>query len=140
MKDLRQLRARQKGGKYLMNEKYITVFKQMCQTVSILAEQVMDYNKKNNNDKGYETAEKMRNMYMALEDKFVNGDELSRVDFVQLITVSYIVMNNIQTRIENEQKALEGYKVDLLPKLSRIMNETSDDESARKLAEELFSI
>ena len=123
-----------------MNEKYITVFKQMCQTVSALAEQVMDYNKKNNNDKGYETAEKMRNMYMTLEDKFVNGDELSRVDFVQLITVSYIVMNNIQTRIENEQKALEGYKVDLLPKLSRIMNETSDDESARKLAEELFSI
>ena len=100
----------------------------------------MDYNKKNNNDKGYETAEKMRNIYMTLEDKFVNGDELSRVDFVQLITVSYIVMNNIQTRIENEQKALEGYKVDLLPKLSRIMNETSDDESARKLAEELFSI
>ena len=123
-----------------MNEKYITLFKQMCQTVSVLAEQVMDYNKKNNNDKGYETAEKMRNMYMALEDKFVNGDELNRVDFVQLITVSYIVMNNIQTRIENEQKSLEGYKVDLLPKLSRIMNETSDDESARKLAEELFSI
>ena len=50
-----------------------------------------------------------------------------------------MVMNNIQNHIAAQRKAIEGYKLDIIPKLSRIMNETKDNpEQTQKLANELF--
>ena len=59
----------------------------------------MDYDKSNNDEKGYATAEMMRNDYQKLEDVLSEGKELTYIDYTKLLAAAYIVMNNIQDRI-----------------------------------------
>lgn len=46
-----------------MDESYKSLFIELCRSAQVLAEQVMDYDKKQEDSKGYETAESMRNDY-----------------------------------------------------------------------------
>lgn len=120
---------------------YKKIFSTACQTAASLAEEVMDYNKNSQNDNGYHTAEVMKANYQMLKDNIDNDKELEYKDYVNLIAIIYIIMNNIQNQIDNKEKALQEYKINILPKLSRIMEEAKEDKSkVKELAENLFKI
>lgn len=119
-----------------MDKKYTELFTLISQSISNLAEQVMNNHQENGENKQQETAQIMRDDYLNLHDKLVNGEELNKADFARLLVGAIIVTNQLNARIKNEQKALDGYKIDVIPKLDRINN--ADAEEVPSLAKELF--
>lgn len=127
-----------------MNQKYIELFREIAHNTEIMAERVMEYDKQKDDKEGLKTAETMRNDFSNLYDKIradnFNPETLTRAEWAKILVGSMIVTNNIEQQLENQRKALQGYKMDLIPKLNRIMEETKTDEEATKLAENLFEI
>ena len=122
-----------------MDSKYIVLFKEMMLGAANLAEQVMSYNKEKGDQKGYETAEIMRNDYLNLHQNLQNPAYIpAREDFARLLVAAYVLSNNITEHIKLQQKALDGYKLDILPKLDRILNEAKTNEEAIDLANKIF--
>lgn len=130
-----------------MDKHYLKLFTEMTHTIEVLAEQVMELNKTKGDDKGVETATIMRDDYRSLYDRMrqENFDEktLTKKDYARFLVGAIIVAQQIDNKIKNEKKALSGYKVDLIPKLERVINEVKSDDDKDKLSaliEELFSI
>jgi hypothetical protein len=125
-----------------MDKKYLQLFSELAHAVEVLSEQVMEYDRKKNDTKGEQTAQSMRDDYANLYDKLRNNAEaqITKSDYAKLLVAAYIVVNNIEDRIKGERKAIEGYKIDIIPKLSRINDETTNDAEASALAEEIFKI
>ena len=124
-----------------MNKEYLTLFKELAHAVELLAEQVMEYDHKHNDDSGEKTAQIMRDDFAALSSKFENEEAvLERNDYIKLLTGVYIIVNNLQDKITNIKKTIDGYNTNVRAKLQRIMNETKTDEEANQLANELFNI
>lgn len=124
-----------------MDTGYITLFTELARSSEVIAEQVMALNKANNDEQGETTAAIMRDDYAKLYDKLRNGDgELSRNEFAKLLVSTYIVVNNLEDRIKNYTKSVEQYKINVMPKLQRIIDETKTDEEAKNLANEIFTI
>lgn len=119
-----------------MDKTYIELFTLISQSVANLAEQVMNNHQDNGEIKEQETAKMMRDDYMKLHDKLAVNEDLTKADFARLLVGAIIITNQLNTRIKNEQTALEGYKLDIIPKLDRINNAKEDEVSS--LAEELF--
>ena len=82
----------------------------------------------------------MRNDFAALHDKLGTDEPITKADYAKLLVAAMIITNNIEDRIKSERKAIEGYKIDIIPKLSRVNDETTNDEEAQKLADEIFKI
>jgi hypothetical protein len=124
-----------------MDKKYLQLFTELAHAVETLSEQVMEYDRQKNDEKGEQTAQSMRDDYAKLYDK-LRGDNvvLTRSEYAKLLVAAYIVVNNIEDRIKGGRKAIEGYKIDIIPKLSRINDETTNDADASTLAEEIFKI
>ena len=124
-----------------MDKKYLQLFTELAHAIETLSEQVMEYDRQKNDEKGEQTAQSMRDDYAKLYDK-LRGDNvvLTRSEYAKLLVAAYIVVNNIEDRIKGERKAIEGYKIDIIPKLSRINDETTNDADASALAEEIFKI
>lgn len=124
-----------------MDKKYLQLFTELAHAVETLSEQVMEYDRQKSDEKGEKTAQSMRDDYAKLYDK-LRGDNvvLTRSEYAKLLVAAYIVVNNIEDRIKGERKAIEGYKIDIIPKLSRINDETTNDADASALAEEIFKI
>lgn len=127
-----------------MNEKYIHLFKELTRSMAVLAETVMEYNHKHDDTKGEETAQIMREDYQNLNDKLstpgFDSQTLTRAEFAKLLVGAIVLMQNLEERIKVEQLAVQGYKIDTIPKLERVVNETNNDESALNLANQLFQI
>ena len=121
-----------------MDKKYVELFTLIAQTTANLAEQVMEEHKKNNEEKGYQTAETMRNDFLNLHDKLGTDEVLDKADYARLLVGAIIVTNQLDARIKSEQKALQGYKIDIIPKLDQINN--ADASETTELAESLFEI
>lgn len=122
-----------------MDKKYNELFTLIARTTASVAEQVMDLHKANNEEKQYATAQSMRDDFMALHDKLAEGRPLTKADYARLLVGSIIVVNQIDSRIKNDQQALRAYKIDLIPKLDQINNADTEEESLT-LAEKLFLI
>lgn len=124
-----------------MDKTYIKLFRDLAHTTENLAEQVMTLNKESESIK---SAKVMRDDYAKLYDKIRDGnfspDTLTRGEFARLLVGAIIVAQQIENRIEKEKTALQGYKIDIIPKLERIVNETNTDEEALSLAKEVFNI
>lgn len=129
-----------------MDKNYLKLFTQLAHTVQILAEQVVELNHSKQDKKGEETATTMRNDYQELYDRMRAADfdpaTLDRKDYARLLVGAIIIVQQIEIKINNEKKALSGYKVDLIPKLERIINETKEDaqDNIPNLVAELFEI
>lgn len=127
-----------------MNEKYLELFRGVCQATEILAERVLDYSKTKNDEKTVETSEVMRQDYSSLHDRLraedFNPETLTKSDFIKFYVGVLIVINNMQDQIDTLNKSINGYKIDVMPKLQQIVNGTENDEEARKLANELFQV
>lgn len=121
-----------------MDKKYIELFTLIAQSTANIAEQVMEEHKKNGEEKGYQTAETMRNDFLNLHDKLEMEELLNKADYARLLVGAIIVTNQLDARIKNEQKILQGYKIDIIPKLDQINN--ADATETKGLAERLFEI
>lgn len=125
-----------------MHKKYIELFKELAHATEIAAEQVMEYDKSKNDDKGYETAKTMRDDYAALYDKIKNetfDGVLTKAEYAKILVGCYVTVGNLQDRIQALQKAIAGYQTDLVPKLDAVIAAESD-EQAQAIAEEQFQI
>ena len=60
-----------------MNNNYITLFREIAHNCEILSEQVMELDRKNNDEKGLNTATIMRNDYAKLYDRLKAEDFLA---------------------------------------------------------------
>lgn len=121
-----------------MDKRYTELFALITQTTANLAERVMEEHKKNGEDKGYQTAETMRNDYLNLHNKLNSDEVLNKADYARLLVGAIIVTNQLEARIKNEQKALQGYKIDIIPKLDQINNAEATETA--ELAEKLFKV
>ena len=121
-----------------MDKRYLELFTLISQNISNLAEQVMNNHQDKGEIKEQETAQTMRDDYMALHDKLKANEELNKADYARLLVGAIIVTNQLDARIKNEQKALDGYKIDVIPKLDRINGIEADEVPS--LAAELFNI
>ena len=121
-----------------MDKRYIELFTLISQSVANLAEQVINGHQDKGETKEQETAQIMRDDYISLHDKLIAGEDLVKADFARLLVGAFIVTNQLDARIKNEQKALDGYKLDVIPKLDRINNTEVDEVPS--LAAELFNI
>ena len=122
-----------------MDAKYTELFTLLTQAIEVLAEQVMEEHQKNGEEKGYDTAKIMRDDYAALRDKLSNNETLVKADYARLLVGCLIFANQLINKIERDKKALQDYKINIIPKLDQINNATTEEEVA-KLAEELFQI
>lgn len=121
-----------------MHKKYLELFKELTRATAVAAEQVMDYDKEKNDDKGFETAKTMRDDFEALHEKLAAESfdgNLTKAEYAKLLVGCYVIVGNLQDRIEALKKAIAGYQSDLVPKLSKII-EAADDVEAQKLADE----
>jgi len=94
--------------------------------------------------KAEQTAQSMRDDYIKLYDKMraddFKAESLTKSDYARLLVGVLIIVNNLETRISNEQKAVKNYKEEIVTRLERVVNECKTDEESQKLAEELFTI
>ena len=126
-----------------MHNKYIQLFKELAKATAVSAEQVMDYDKQKNDEKGLAAAETLRDDFNALYDKIAAKDFdgiLEKADFARLLVGTLIIVNQLNDRITALKKALSGYQTDIIPKLQEIVDNAKDDEEAMKIAEEKFII
>jgi len=121
-----------------MDSKYLELFTLIAQQIANLAEQVMNDHQDKGETKEQETAQTMRDDYLNLHDKLISNQELNKADYARILVGAIIIANQLTTRIQNEQKALDGYKLDIIPKLDQINNTEYDDVPA--LAAKLFTV
>ena len=121
-----------------MDSKYLELFTLITQQIANLAEQVMNDHQDKGEIKEQEIAQTMRDDYLNLHDKLTTNQELNKADFARVLVGAIIVANQLDTRIKNEQKALDGYKLDIIPKLDQINNTEYDDVPT--LATKLFTV
>ena len=120
-----------------MDKKYVTLFKDLAQATAASAEQVMDYDRSQNDEKGLKTATIMRDDYQKLADKINDvGDAYvpNKDEIAKLLVSAMIQVNQLQDRINNLEKAMTGYQTDTIPKLQKILDEAKDDDDARNMA------
>lgn len=120
-----------------MDKKYVTLFKDLAQATAASAEQVMDYDRSQNDEKGLKTATIMRDDYQKLADKINDvGDAYvpNKDEVAKLLVSAMIQVNQLQDRINNLKKAMTGYQTDTIPKLQKILDEAKDDDDARNMA------
>ena len=123
-----------------MDKKYIELFKSLAQATAVSAEQVMEYDRQKNDEKGLETAQIMRDDFQALTERVSQENyTLSKADAAKLLVGALIQTNQLQDRIENLKRAMAGYQTDVIPKLQSVLEAETDEEVA-KLANEKFII
>lgn len=124
-----------------MNKKYTDLFKEIARATAVAAEEVMDYDETKKDEQGFKAAEAMRKDFLDLYEYIGKEDfdgTFSSAQYSHLLAGSYIVMNNIQDRINMLKKALAGYQKEMIPKLEKIVAAKSDEER-QKIADEEFS-
>jgi gas vesicle protein len=126
-----------------MDKKYTILFRDLAQATAAAAEQVMDYDSQNHDEKGFETAKTMRDDFQALAESIDNLHEdyqINKGDIARLLIAAMIQVNQLQSRSENIKKAMAGFQTDVIPKLQEILDNAKDDEDAAKMANEKFII
>lgn len=123
-----------------MDKKYIELFRNLAQATAVSAEQVMDYNNQQNDEKGFETAEIMRNDYQELFDKLSSDAEyaMTKTDAARLLIAATVQVNQLETNIEALKKAKVGYETKVMPILKEILDGSENDEVAASLANTKF--
>ena len=122
-----------------MNEKYKTLFALIAQNMENIADRVMEENKAKNDMQAYKTAKEMRSKYARLHDLLISKTvEYTPVknDIIDLYIGANIVTQQIEARVKNEQAAIQGYKLHLIPKLAKAMKNEDEIEKIFTIQEE----
>lgn len=121
-----------------MDKKYIELFKNLAQASAATAEQVMDYDRQKNDEKGLETATIMRDDFQELAGRVDTPDYvINKSDATKFLVAAMIQVNQLQDRIESLKRAMTGYQTDVIPKLQSVV-ESETEEAAVQIAEEKF--
>ena len=126
-----------------MDKKYVELLKELAKSSAESAEVVMDYNRQKNDETGLKTATIMRDDFQNLSDLIIAaGDNYApnKDEARKLLVCALIMANQLQSRLENMKRALNGYQTDLIPKLQDIVDNAKDDEAAKQMANEKFII
>lgn len=126
-----------------MDKRYIELFKELSKATAIAAEQVMDYDKSKEDEKGLETATIMRDDFQELSDRIEEAKDKyvpNQADLAKLLVGAMILSNNLKDKIAALRKAVSGYEQDLIPKLKEIVETATTDEEAQTMANEKFII
>lgn len=127
-----------------MDKSYITLFTELAHATEVLSEKVLELNKEKNNEKGINAASTMREDYANLYDQMRAEDfdptALGRKEYAKFLVGAIIMAQQLEKQIERLKTSLSGYKIDIIPKLERIVNETKTDDESKALAEELFQV
>lgn len=122
-----------------MNEKYKTLFALIAQNMENIAERAMEDDKAKNDMQAYKTAKEMRSKYARLHDlltsKTVNYTPVKN-DIIDIFIGANIITQQIEARIKQEQTAIQGYKLDLIPKLKQAMENEDEIEKIFTIQEE----
>lgn len=124
-----------------MDKNFIQIFAAITEAAEVVAEQAVELNHKDNNEKGEADAAAMKADFAALTDKIKAADfdgKLSRNEYAQLTVAAYITTNQIKNRINTLRKATEAYDNIIIPKLTKIIEEAKTDDEAQKLADEIL--
>lgn len=122
-----------------MNEKYKTLFALIAQNMENIAERAMEDDKAKNDMQAYKTAKEMRSKYARLHDLLTSKTvEYIPVknDIIDLYIGANIVAQQIEARVRREQTAIQGYRLDLIPKLEKAMNNEDEIEKIFTIQEE----
>ena len=122
-----------------MNEKYKTLFALIAQNMESIAERAMEDDKAKNDMQGYKTAKEMRSKYARLHDLLTSKTvEYIPVknDIIDLYIGANIIAQQIEARIRREQTAIQGYRLDLIPKLEKAMKNEDEIEKIFTIQEE----
>jgi len=126
-----------------MHQKYAELFTELVHSAELIAEQVMEYDKKKNDERGMKTAQIMRDDYAKFYDKIRAKDfdfnTLKKADYAKILVATFIIANNMQDQITNMQNVLNGYQQDIIPKLQKVMKVEEEDKMA-EMANEVFQI
>jgi hypothetical protein len=123
-----------------MNKDYLKLFLELSHSIEAITEKAIEEEKEAKDDKAFKAAISMRKIYMELTNKLQSKNPtLDRSDYGALLIGAGIMLKNLEEKKAVLDKAISGYKIMLLPKLNRILNETNNDVDAVKLAEKLFS-
>ena len=127
-----------------MDKSYITLFTELAHATEVLSEKVLELNKEKNDEKGINAASTMRedyaNLYDQMRAKDFDPTTLGRKEYAKFLVGAIIMAQQLEKQIERLKTSLSGYKIDIIPKLERIVNETKTDDESRTLAEELFQV
>ena len=124
-----------------MDNKYITLFKELAQSAAASAEAVMDYDRKLKDEEGLKTATQMRDDYQDLADKISaagNDYALTKNDAAKLAAAAMIMVNQLQDRITFYKRSIAGCQTDLIPKLQELLASELADDAFGNLANEKF--
>lgn len=124
-----------------MDNKYVTLFKELAQSAAASAEAVMDYNRELKDEEGLKTATQMRDDYQDLADKISaagNDYALTRNDVAKLTVAAMVMVNQLQDRITFYKRSITGYQTDLIPKLQELLASELTDDAFSNLANEKF--
>lgn len=127
-----------------MDKQYLKLFIELSQAMEALAEEVRNLDIDKGKEDEAANADTLRDSFVALSNKLTASDfngELTRAEYARLLIGAIVIQRHIEARIQKLNMGLKGYKVDLVPKLERILNETTneDNEKLQTLAKELFS-
>lgn len=118
---------------------YLDLFKTIANSAEQISERVYDADLNVEDDSGARAALVMREDYRNLGDKLAYSglDNLDRKDYAKLLVGVYIIVNQLESKIQAEQKVINMYKADLIPKLDQIINEKNDN-TLYELAQKFF--
>ena len=118
---------------------YLDLFKTIANSAEQISERVYDADLKIADNSSARAASVMREDYRNLGDKLAYSglDNLDRKDYAKLLVGVYIIVNQLESKIQAEQKVIDMYKADLIPKLDQIINEKNDN-TLYELAQKFF--
>lgn len=126
-----------------MHKKYQEVFQALADAATSSAEIALKYEKTKENKQRIDTADEMREKYLALSNKIqAAGKEYipTKDDITLLLIASIIVSKQLESQMENIKKAIAGYQTDIIPKLQQILNECENDFEVASKLEQMFII
>ena len=122
-----------------MNEKYKTLFALIAQNMESIAERAMEDDKAKNDMQAYKTAKEMRSKYARLHDlltsKTIDYTPVKN-DIIDLYIGANLITQQIEARVRREQTAIQGYRLDLIPKLEKAMKNEDEIERIFTIQEE----
>ena len=127
-----------------MNNENLKLFQQIAHSSEVIAEQVMEVNKQNKDDKAYLTAMNMRDTFSTLYDKLrndnFNDSDLDLKDIAMLHVGAVVLTEQLEKQANEIEKSLHDYKTVVLPKFKEIMVRVQENskEDFSKILNEKF--
>lgn len=110
----------------------------IARNAALNAERAAEVTKENVPEANIEATYKMRDKFVALEDKLNNGEDLAFEDYANLWIGATVTRGILMNNINKWTAVVKEYDENLIPKLYAIAAETNE-EKRKQMMEETFS-